>query len=77
MYDHGCVVGYNPAEAFRLYRLAAEQNFAVAQSNLGAAYEEGCVVGQNLGEAVRWYRKAAAQGYRPAIKALQCLGYEP
>ena len=46
------------AEAVRWYRLAAEQGYAAAQSNLGVMYDNG--------EAVRWYRLAAEQGYAAA-----------
>ena len=77
MYEHGCTVCRNPCEAVRLYRLAADQGFAVAQANLGTMYEKGCGVCQDLNVAVYWYRRAAAQGNVHAIKALQCLGYEP
>ena len=77
MYEHGCGVCRDVCEAARLYRLAAEQGFAVAQANLGTIYEKGCGVQQDLNEAVSWYRRAAAQGDVHAIKALQCLGYEP
>ena len=62
-----------PAER---YRLAAEQNLDVAETNLGSMYDKGCGVEQNLTEAVRWYRKAAAQGNDNAIKALKCLGID-
>ena len=76
MYDHGCGVELNQCEAVRLYHLAAEQNFAVAEFNLGSSYESGCGVRQDLNETVKWYRKAAAQGNENAIKSLQCLGLE-
>ena len=44
------------------YRLAADQGYAVAQSNLGFMYANGQGVPQNHAEAVRWYRLAADQG---------------
>ena len=43
-------------------RTAAEQGFAPAQSNLGAAYAQGQGVVADVAQALQWYRKAAAQG---------------
>ena len=48
-------------EAFKWYRLAAEQGDAVAQSNLGTCYFGGEGVEQDYGEAVKWFKKAAEQ----------------
>jgi TPR repeat protein len=50
------------AEAMRLYRAAADQGNAQAQSNIGSLYENGLGVAQDYVEAGRWYRKAADQG---------------
>ena len=50
------------AEAFQLYRLAAEQGVAGAQCRLGVMYAEGQGVAQDDAESVRWFRLAAAQG---------------
>jgi TPR repeat protein len=49
-------------EAARNYRLAAEQGFPKAQSNLGALYADGEGVTRDYVEAVKWRRLAAAQG---------------
>ncbi|KGB92594.1 tetratricopeptide repeat protein [Burkholderia cepacia] len=49
-------------EAFKWYRLAAEQGDANAQNNLGLMYENGQGVRKDDAEAARWYRLAAAQG---------------
>jgi len=43
------------------WKQAAEQAYAIAQSNLGWCYDAGCGVAQDETEAVRWYRKAALQ----------------
>jgi TPR repeat protein len=59
MYDEGEGVPENNAEAVRWYRLAAEQGYARAQSNLGFMYSNGEGVPENNAEAVRWYRLAA------------------
>ena len=50
------------AEATQLYRLAAEQGVAGAQSRLGVMYAEGRGVAQDDRESVRWFRLAAEQG---------------
>ncbi len=50
------------AEAFQLYRLAAEQGIAGAQCRLGVMYAEGQGVMQDDRESVRWFRLAAEQG---------------
>ena len=50
------------AEAFQLYRLAAEQGVAGAQCRLGVMYAEGQGVAQDDAESVRWFRLAAEQG---------------
>ena len=54
-----------------VYRMAAMQGDAKAQTSLGYCYESGEGAAQDNAEAVKWYRMAAAQGF-PA----QCgLGY--
>ncbi len=45
------------------YRKAAEQNYALAQNNLGASYENGRGVPKDDQQAIAWYRKAAEQNY--------------
>ena len=50
-------------DAARLYRLAADQGYAVAQVKLGSMYELCPGVTQDYTEAVRLYRLAADQGY--------------
>ena len=42
--------------------MAAEQEFAAAQNNLGVMYANGTGVPQDHVEAVKWYRMAAEQG---------------
>jgi hypothetical protein len=63
------VGGYeeNMGEALRLYRLAAEKNYAPAQKKLGDWYWSGYGgLSKDYKEALRLYQLAAAQGYVPA-----------
>ena len=66
-----CGVQQDFAEAFRWWRLAAEQGDASAQHFLGLMYEGGRGVPQNEAEAVRWYRLAAEKGDAYAQDALR------
>ncbi|MEJ2691773.1 MAG: tetratricopeptide repeat protein [Candidatus Thiodiazotropha sp.] len=54
------VSGY--AGALRLYRQAADADFAPAQNNLAMMYEEGLGVVSDLTVAIQWYRRAAELG---------------
>ena len=56
MYHRGYAV-QDDAEAARLYQLAAEQDHAMAQNNLGVMYEQGRGVERDEALAARWYRK--------------------
>ncbi|MCX6909586.1 MAG: tetratricopeptide repeat protein [Verrucomicrobia bacterium] len=53
-------------ESAKWFRMAAEQNDAVAQYNLGWRYADGRGVPMDKAEAVKWYRKAAEQGHPDA-----------
>lgn len=55
----------------RWFREAAEQEYPVAQYNMGIMYEEGRGVAKSKSEAIKWYRRAANHGYREAILRLQ------
>jgi TPR repeat protein len=57
----------------RLYRLAAEQGHARAQTSLGLMFYHGEGVAQDTAEAIRWYRLAAEQGQADATEALKQL----
>ena len=48
------------------YRKAAEQNYAMAQFNLGVCYANGQGVTKDRRGGVKWYRKAAEQNYAMA-----------
>ena len=59
MYDIGLGVTQDYSEAFKWYKLAAEQGFAMAQSNIGNMYYEGLGITQYYINAVEWYKLAA------------------
>jgi hypothetical protein len=61
MYDNGQGVPQGYKEALKWWRLAAEQEVAEAQVNLGLMYAKGQGVPQDYKEAVKWYRLAAEQ----------------
>jgi TPR repeat protein len=63
MYVHGQGVPQDYAEAVKWYRKAADEDFAVAQGNLGTMYALGHGVPQDYAEAATWYRKAADEGF--------------
>ena len=63
------------AEAVRLYRQAAEQGNAKAQTNLGNMYVNGRGVPQDDAEAVRLFRQAAEQGHAQAQFSLGVMYY--
>ena len=65
--------GQADAESVRLFRLAADQGDALAQSNLGWLYANGRGVVKNDAEAARWYRLAADQGRANAQSNLGVL----
>src|SRR5438105_358173 len=56
----------NYAEAFRLYKLAADQELPEAQCGLGNLYRYGQGVAQDYKEAARLYRLAAEKGWPEA-----------
>jgi len=58
------------AEALRLFRLAADQGEADAQSWLGLMYSLGHGVTQSDAEACRWFRLAAEQDEAGAQRQL-------
>jgi TPR repeat protein len=49
------------------YRKAAEQNFALAERNLGIMYVLGLGVEASETEAMRWFAKAASAGVSRAL----------
>lgn len=60
-------------EALKLFRQAAEQDYAAAQNQLGYCYSQGQGVAHNYSEAMKWHRKAAEQGNADAQYRLGLL----
>jgi len=60
-------------ESIRWYRLAAEQGFALALSQLGYAYYEGKGVPQDYVQAYAWFGVAAKSVQHAAEAQSECL----
>ena len=58
----GSVYGDDYNEAFKGWKLAAEQGDVEAQYNLGLTYANGEGVPQDLEAALKWWKLAAEQG---------------
>ena len=71
MYAKGQGVQQNDAKAAKWFRMAADQDHAPAQSNLGLMYARGRGVAQNDAEAAKWFRRAADKGL---VEAQTILG---
>ena len=63
----GAEARFKPA---RLFRLAADQGNAAAQSALGNMYSRGEFIAKDVAQAARLFRLAADQGYAEAQSAL-------
>lgn len=71
---------WNPFEAYRNFRFAAERGIPEAQFALAQFLLENLVVPQNWNEAYRWTKQAADSGYAPARDAMvffQQRGFQP
>jgi TPR repeat protein len=55
-------------KAFAWYQKAADQGYAIAQSNLGVMYDDGRGVAQDRQKACALWREAAAKGEQNAVK---------
>jgi serine/threonine protein kinase/TPR repeat protein/uncharacterized RDD family membrane protein YckC len=68
-YNHriGFAVPKDDAEAFRWFRLAAEQGCPRAQMNLGTLYNSGQGTTKSLEDSFLWYKRAADQGHPDAL----------
>lgn len=62
-------------KALQYYRLAAAQNYAVAQFNIGNCYWNGNHVQSDKREAFKFYKLASDQGYEAAMCQVGLLTY--
>ncbi len=62
IFERGLGVRADPAEAARLYRLAAERGLAKAQANLGMMCSRGEGTPRDNAEAYKWLKLSALQG---------------
>jgi uncharacterized protein len=60
---------WNPFEAYRLFREAAEQGMTEAQYVTGIFFTDDLVLRQNWDSAWTWISHAAEAGYQPAVRA--------
>lgn len=67
----GAKVDYE--EAFKLYRMAADQGHVEAQFELGEGFSKGLGVKPDYAEALKWYSKAADQGHAKAKENAELL----
>ena len=67
---NGWGVGWNPFEAFRAFRIAADGGMPEAQFIIGLLYAENMVVPLDMEKALYWVRKAADAGSSAAKEAL-------
>ena len=68
MYRNGKGVPQDYKEAVRLYRLSAEQGYALAQYNLGLMYYKGQGVPQDYVSAHMWWNISGVNGDKDAVK---------
>ena len=67
---------YSAEEAFKWFKLSAEQGDSIGQFNLGRRYMYGWGVEKNKTEAIKWYKLSAEQGNSEAQKKLgKCYMY--
>jgi TPR repeat protein len=60
-------IAFDPKEAVRWYRLAAEKKYSEAQYALARAYAVGRGVAQDKDQALNWLKSAAALDFEPAM----------
>lgn len=65
-YYMGEGVAQNYDKAFQFLSLAAGENHAAAQNDVGMMYEHGQGTDKNLEEAFNWYKKSSDQNYPAA-----------
>ncbi|RAP25871.1 hypothetical protein DID78_07115 [Candidatus Marinamargulisbacteria bacterium SCGC AG-343-D04] len=75
-YQKGRGVDQSNEEAFKWYKLAADQGDAIAQTNLGWMHYKGEGVDQSDTKAFEWIQKSADQGHPLAQYILGCKYFE-
>ena len=73
MYSDGLLVPKNEKRALKLYESAAEQNFPMAQHNLGYLYINEY---HNLEKAKYWFKKAYENGVKESGEVLKQLEHD-
>jgi TPR repeat protein len=71
MYCRGEGVSLDYRQAADWLQKAAEQNYRLAQANLGFLYQNGLGVPLNYGEAYEWFTLAANSGIAASRYALE------
>ena len=69
-YEHGSSIAIDKAEAFKWYKLSADQGSAVAQYNLAQCYDHGRGVAVDRAEAFKYLRLSADQSNTDALNAV-------
>jgi TPR repeat protein len=64
--QHGKRCHQRQSEAVKYYRIAADNESAVAMYSLGLCYANGEGVTRDAAEAAKWYRRSADAGYADA-----------
>jgi TPR repeat protein len=70
---NGWGVGWNPFEAFKNFRIAAEAGMAQAQYITGILYSENLIVQKDMNAALDWLNKAKNKDFEPAAEVLNDL----
>ena len=69
MYANGQGVKGDYPEAFRWYRLAAEQGRSEAASNVGVMYANGLGITKDYVESLKWLTIAISEGDKDSVEA--------
>jgi TPR repeat protein len=69
--DNGIGVDWNPFEAFKHSKYAAESGMPEAQFFFGIFFTSNLVVNRDYNEAYKWFKKSAEGKYQPAIDAIK------
>jgi len=72
----GCGVAQDFTEAFKWFRLAADQGNVDGQAWIGVMYYHGESVAVDDSEAMKWFKKAADQGDEDAHRLMEKLESE-